>query len=157
MSNFAKQGFFAFCGGRLMKKSKLIIDYTFDFDLTGIITPVKGYKLAWAINRVTGFHLVRMPDLVVGFKPVVEKFFMYYAYETRLNRLKLFRNKAIDETSSRFLLVPEFPQFDFILLTQSDDPQFTMRIADCIRSFPFVELVKPLDVNQMKSKINFVI
>lgn len=139
-----------------MKKSKLIIEYTYDFDLTGIITPVKGYKLAWAINRKSGFHLTRMPDLAVGFKPMVEKYFMYYAYETRLNRLKLFRNKALDETSSRFLLVPEFPQFDFILLTQSDNPHFTNNVAECVRSLPFVELVKPLDVGQLKSKVNFV-
>ncbi len=139
-----------------MKKSKLVIDYTYDFNLTGITTPVKGYKLAWAINRKTGFHLVRMPDLAVGFKPLAEKYFMYYAYETRLNRLKLFRNKALDETSSRFLLVPEFPQFDFILLTQSDDPLFTSSVTACVRSLPFVELVKPLDVGQLKSKVNFV-
>jgi hypothetical protein len=137
-----------------MKKSKLIIDYAYDFDLTGITTPAKGYKLAWAINRKTGFHLVRMPDLAVGFKPMVEKYFMYYAHETRLNRLKLFRNKALDESGSRFLLVPEFPQFDFILLTQSDDPQFTNFVAE--RVLPFVELVQPLVVDQLKSKVNFV-
>ncbi|MCS6973849.1 MAG: IPExxxVDY family protein [Cyclobacteriaceae bacterium] len=139
-----------------MKKSKLVIDFVYDFDLAGITTPVKGYKLAWAINRVTGFHLVRMPDLTVGFKPMVEKYFMYYAYETRLNRLKLFRNRALDETGTRFLLVPEFPQFDFILLTRSDDPGFTASVTELIRSLPFVELVKPLDVRQLKSKVNFV-
>ncbi len=139
-----------------MKKSKLVVEYTFDFSLTGIATPVNGYKLAWAINRVTGFHLVRLPDLVVGFRPMVEKFFLHYGYETRLNRLKLFRNRALDETSPRYLLVPEFPRFDFILLAQSNDPAFASRITELVRSLPFVELAKPLDVSGLKSKVNFV-
>ncbi|GIV37748.1 MAG: hypothetical protein KatS3mg032_2127 [Cyclobacteriaceae bacterium] len=139
-----------------MKKSKLVVEYTFDFSLTGIATPVNGYKLAWAINRVTGFHLVRLPDLAVGFRPMVEKFFLHYGYETRLNRLKLFRNRALDETGPRYLLVPEFPRFDFILLAQSNDPAFAQQITEQVRSLPFVELVKPLEVSRLKSKVNFV-
>jgi len=145
-----------FSVGYFMKKSKLELEYAFTFSLAGIATPVNGYKLAWAINKVTGFNLVRMPDLAVGFRPLVEKFFLHYGYETRLNRLKLFRNRALDETGTRYMLVPEFPQFDFILLTQSDDPGFTPRITELVRSLPFVELVKPLEVQQLKSKVNFV-
>jgi hypothetical protein len=139
-----------------MKKTRLVVTYSYDFSLAGITTPVKGYKLAWAINQKTGFRLVRMPDLAVGFKPSVEKFFMHFAYETPLNRLKLFRNRALDENAERYLLVPEFPHFDFILLTQSDDPHFTAYVTECVRSLTFVELIKPLDVSQLKSKVNFV-
>ncbi len=139
-----------------MKKSKLVIEYDYTFSLAGIATPANAYKLAWAINQVSGFHLVRLPDLAVGFRPMVEKFFLHYGYETRLNRLKLFRNKAIGETGLRYLLVPEFPQFDFILLAQSDDPAFASRATELVRSLPFVELVKPLEVNRLKSKVNFV-
>lgn len=139
-----------------MKKNKLVIEYRFDFELTGIASTAKGYKLAWAINQETGFHLVRQPDLAVGFKKDVEKFFTFYAYETRLNRLKLFRNKPVDSTSGKYLLVPEFPHFDFILLTQSEDPDFNARITEILRSVPFIELVAPIPIAGLKSKVNFI-
>jgi hypothetical protein len=51
-----------------MKRNKLIIDYEFDFELIGIISTAKGYKLAWEINQLLAIHLVKQPDMVVGFK-----------------------------------------------------------------------------------------
>lgn len=139
-----------------MKKSKLVIDYTYDFELTGIASMAKGYQLAWAINRQTGFHLVRQPDLAVGFKKEGEKFFSFYACESRLNRLKLFRNKPVGQSSAKHLLVPEFPHFDFILLTRSEDPDFNRMLTEKLRNIPYVELVVPISTHGLKSKVNFV-
>jgi hypothetical protein len=139
-----------------MKKNKLVIEYRYDFELTGIASTAKGYKLAWAINRQTGFNLVRQPDLPVGFKKEGEKFFNFFAYETRLNRLKLFRNKPVDQAAAKHLLVPEFPHFDFILLTHAEDPAFTTMLIETLRSLPFVELVAPIPLDGLKSKVNFI-
>ena len=69
-----------------MKKSKLIIDYTFDFELIGLISIVKGYKLAWELNHILQINLVKQPDLVVGFKNNEEKSFSFYAHNTSHNR-----------------------------------------------------------------------
>jgi hypothetical protein len=63
-----------------MKKSKLIIDYEFNFELVGLTSTAKGYKLAWEINQALGIHLIKQPDLIVGFKNNEEKSFSFYAY-----------------------------------------------------------------------------
>jgi hypothetical protein len=42
-----------------MKKSKLLIDYEFDFELLGLSASAKGYKLAWELNQVLGIQLVK--------------------------------------------------------------------------------------------------
>ena len=139
-----------------MKKTKLVIDYDYDFELTGVATTVKGYKLAWEINRKAGIHLVRQPDLAVGFKKHEEMFFSFYAYETRLNRLKLFKNKPVDSPSGKYLLVPEFPHFDFIILTQGDDPAFTELVIASLKEIPSVELTAPIPMEGLKSKVNFI-
>ncbi|QOI98471.1 MAG: IPExxxVDY family protein [Flammeovirgaceae bacterium] len=139
-----------------MKKNKLVIEYAYNFKLTGIASTAKGYKLAWAINRQTGFRLVRQPDLAVGFKKEGEKYFNFFAYETRLNRLKLFKNKPVDQTAARHLLVPEFPHFDFILLTQAEEPGFTAMVVEKVRNLPMVELVAPIPLESLKSKVNFI-
>ena len=51
-----------------MKKSKLVIEYEYDFDLLGLTSTARGYKLAWEINQALHVQLVKQPDLAVGFK-----------------------------------------------------------------------------------------
>ena len=138
-----------------MKKSKLVIDYEFDFGLWGITTAARGYKLAWEINQLLGIRLVKQPDLVVGFKNNEEKCFSFYAYETALNRLKLFKNRPSDQDAGKYFLIPEFPHFDFIILAAMEE-QHTHELVHQIRSIPAVELVAPIPLDGLKSKSNFI-
>ena len=138
-----------------MKKSKLVIDYEFDFHLWGITTAARGYKLAWEINQLLGIRLVKQPDLVVGFKNNEEKSFSFYAYETPLNRLKLFKNRPSDLDAGKYFLIPEFPHFDFIILAAMEE-QHTHELVHQIRSIPAVELVAPIPLDGLKSKSNFI-
>ena len=42
-----------------MSKSKLVIEYEYDFNLYGVISLSKDYKLAWLINKELGLHLCK--------------------------------------------------------------------------------------------------
>jgi len=139
-----------------MKKTKLVINYDYDFDLTGIISTLKGYRLAWVINQKLGVNLVRQPDLAVGFKNQEEKLFSFFAYETRINRLKLFKNKPVDYETGKYFLVPEFPRFDFIILTSSEDAGFSSMVIQALKEIPTIDWVSPLTVASLKSKENFI-
>ena len=139
-----------------MKKSKLIIEYEFDFDAYGIATSVKGYKLAWEINQRLGVHLVKQPDLPVGFKNGEEKCFAYYSYETRLNRLKLLKNKPQDGAPGKYFLVPEFPHFDFIIFVRLNEHTMSESVAGILKEIPSVALVTVIPLDGLKSKSNFV-
>jgi hypothetical protein len=139
-----------------MKKNKLVIQYDYDFELAGIISPLKSYKLAWEINRKLGVSLVRQPDLAVGFRNKLERFFSFYSFETRLNRLKLFKNKPVDYEGGKYFLVPEFPRFDFIILTSSDDAEFNARVVQAVKEVHDVELVMPIQLSSLRSKDNFI-
>jgi hypothetical protein len=138
-----------------MKKSKLVINYEFDFALWGITTAARGYKLAWEINQHLGIHLVKQPDLVVGFRNNEEKSFSFYAYETPLNRLKLFKNRPLEQDSGKYYLIPEFPHYDFIILAAMEE-QHTQQLVQLIRSIPSVELVASIPLHGLKSKSNFI-
>jgi hypothetical protein len=138
-----------------MKKSKLVIDYEFDFGLWGITTAARGYKLAWEINQHLGIRLVKQPDLVVGFKNKDEKCFSFYAYETPLNRLKLFKNRPSDTESGKYFLIPEFPHYDFIILAAMEE-HHSLPLVDSIRTIPSVELVASIPLNGLRSKSNFI-
>ena len=139
-----------------MKKNKLVIDYEFDFGLLGITTTAKGYKLAWDINQMIDIHLVKQPDLVVGFKGGEEKSFAFYAHETLLNRLKLFRNRPNDGETGKYFLIPEFPHFDFILLMQMEEHSAERNVIASIKTIPAVQLASIIPLEGLKSKSNFV-
>lgn len=149
-----------------MKKSKLVIDYEYNFELMGIATAARGYKLAWEINQRLGISLVKQPDLVVGFKNNEEKPFSFYAYETPLNRLKLFKNKPTftetapagkpsEQESGKYYLIPEFPHFDFIILAAMEDHTH-QQLIDQIKSISAVQLASSISMEGLKSKSNFI-
>ena len=139
-----------------MKKSKLIIEYNFDFELLGILSSARGYKLAWEINQVLKIQLVKQPDLVVGFKNNEEKKFSFYAYETQLNRLKLFKNKPSDQESGKYFLIPEFPHYDFIILAAMEEQYAHQHLIQLIRSIAAIQLVASIPLEGLKSKSNFI-
>jgi hypothetical protein len=139
-----------------MKKKRLDIEYSYDFELIGIISPLKGYKLAWEINNRLEVKLIRENDLQVTFKKGVESTFSYFSYQVEGNGLKLFRNKPSDSEQSKNLLVPEYPHFDFILLTQSDDTSKSNRLQEVLRTIPSIELVAFIPLGALKSKDHFI-
>jgi hypothetical protein len=137
-----------------MKKKRLEIDYTYDFDLLGIISSAKGYKLAWEINRHLPAHLIKQPDLLIQFKAAAGSF-SYYSFENEINKLKLFRNKP-NESEAKLLLVPEFPHYDYILLTQGDERYQRNTLQEVLRNIPSIELVAFIPLGPLKSKVNFI-
>ena len=138
-----------------MKKSKLIIDYEYNFELIGITTAVRGYRLAWELNQRLGVNLVKQPDLAVGFKNNDEKTFSFYSFETPLNRLKVFKNRPTDQEAGKYFLIPEFPHFDFIILAAMEEHKH-QQLIDLLKSIPSIQLVSPISLDGLKSKSNFI-
>jgi hypothetical protein len=139
-----------------MKKKRLDIDYSYDFELIGIISPLKGYKLAWEINNRLEVKLIKESDLQITFKNRSVGSFSYFSYQVEGNGLKLFRNKPNEQELSKSLLVPEYPHFDFILMTQSDNTGKSNRLQEVLRSIPSIELVAFIPLGALKSKDHFI-
>ncbi|MFN7792033.1 MAG: IPExxxVDY family protein [Cyclobacteriaceae bacterium] len=139
-----------------MKKKTLDISYSYDFDLLGIISPLKGYKMAWEINNCLNIKLVKDKDLCISFKKGIDQNFSQFSYSCEAWVLKLFRNKPLESDLSKVTLVPEFPHFDFVLLTQSDDPAKSNRLQEVLRLIPSVELVAFIPLGALKAKDYFI-
>ena len=139
-----------------MKKSKLVIDYEFDFELVGLISSAKGYKLAWELNQALSIHLVKQPDLVVGFKNNEEKSFSFYDYQTQFNRLKMFKNRPADGDGGKYYLIPEFPHYDFIILADMEEHLSHQQLIHLIKSISAIQLAAFIPLEGLKSKSNFI-
>ena len=139
-----------------MKKKRLEIEYSYDFELIGLISPLKGYKLAWEINNCLEVKLIRQNDLEISFKNQSEGSFSYFSFEVEGNTMKLFRNRPNESEFSKNLLVPEYPHFDFILLLQNDDLTKGNRLQEVLKGIPSVELVAFIPLATLKSKNHFI-
>jgi hypothetical protein len=139
-----------------MKKSRLVIEYTYDFELLGLISSAKGYRLAWEINRVLGLKLIKQPDLILQKKNKPEMAYSYFASGSSVNMVKLFRNKPNESDTAKNLLVPEFPHLDFILLTEGDEHTEINRLQELLNNIPSIELVAFIPLASLKSKDNFI-
>jgi hypothetical protein len=82
--------------------------------------------------------------------------FSYFSFETPINRLKLLKNKPPDGASGKYYLLPEFPHVDFIILARLNEHLIKEPLIDTLRQVPAVELVSAIELEELKSKTNFV-
>jgi hypothetical protein len=139
-----------------IRKNKLQIEYTYDFELLGVRTSLKGYKLAWELNKILNTRLAKKQDLVLHFKKGMVGSYDHYAYRTTLNNLNLFKNKPSESDNPVPPLIPEYPHLDFILMTQSEEKLSSNRLQEYLRTIPSIEMVTLIPLTALKSKENFI-
>src|SRR5690606_17655329 len=85
----------------------------------------KEYKLAWAVNYLLKFRLIKNADLTIDFKDGKSLVISNYIYKTENSTLRLFKNKSVD---NGFLaqghLLPELKNFDYIIYIQGFEDSF---------------------------------
>jgi hypothetical protein len=139
-----------------MKKKRLEIEYSYDFDLLGIISSARGFKLAWDINKEVGIHLVKVADLTIQFRDKTTGSYTHFLSETPLSKIRLFRNKPGDMEVTKNLLIPEYPHYDFVLMTQGEGVLSNNRLQEYLRGITSVELVAFIPLDALKSKDYFI-
>ena len=138
-----------------MKKKRLEIEYNYDFELLGITTSVRSYKLAWEVNRVLNVALRKHDDLKVTTREG-DFFFTYYSHQSTVNTVNLFRNRSNESDSKGIFLVPEHPHMDYILYARGNEEVSGSRLQELLREIPSIELVAFLPLAALKSKDNFI-
>ena len=137
-----------------MKKTKLVVEYDFDFVLLGITTSLKAYKLAWELNQKLSIHLVKKESIVVGFKGI-EKAFATHIHQTPRRFIRLLTNK-LQDNDGKYLLAPEYPHFDYLVVIQDAEQSFAENILNAVRQIPSVELAAFIPLETLKTKENFI-
>ena len=140
-----------------MKKSKLIVDHNFDFELVGIISNAKGYKLTWEINRALKFNLVKAKELVLSFIDNNHLTILNYKYETENNKLLLIKNRGVESDGiPGSFLIPELQRFDYLLWARSVDEFDLVLWIDKIKELRVIQYAIRIDIEKLKSKENLL-
>lgn len=140
-----------------MKKTKLFIEPTFDFELLGLVSPVKDYKMAWLINQELDLNLVRSDDIQIEFMSSPRLEISQYLLSLPHGFIQLLKNKALNTSQQLAYLVPELRNLDYFLLVQDQTQQISIAtFVDHLAKNPFIQSVVRLDISKIKSKDNLL-
>lgn len=138
-----------------MKKTRLIVEYDYEFGLLGIISSVKFYKLAWAINNKLNINLIKEEDLLLDIKRNKNVTFSIYGFQSEYSSLQLYRNKC--EGGENEHLIPEMSHLDYIIKIDENSQSFAIEeVLKALREVKWIEYIALIDVDSLKSKDNFL-
>lgn len=140
------------------KKTKLNVSYEYDFDLIGISTTVREYKLAWAINNLLGIRLVKDKDLEIAFKNDTFVIISNFIYETENSVFRLLKNRSFEQgVGSQGFLVPELKDFDYIaLISGYEDTLSLEELIQKMKTLTEIDYLQRINIEQLKSKENLI-
>lgn len=140
-----------------MKKSKLLVENLYEFDLLGFVAPIKDYKMAWVINNCLNIRLVKTKDFELHFLDDSALKISQFIIEKDHGYIQLLKNRSFNENGNVHYLIPELKIMDYFLLMQ--DLTFDMNIYAYIEQLSksnFIQNVVKLDVAKIKSKENLL-
>lgn len=141
-----------------MKKQKLTGEINFDFQLIGITSSVKDYKIAWSINKKLNLNLHRKDDHQVMVNNQLYEFTLYFDEPDPELFLRLFSNKPVTlEKVTDIKLIPEMPHFDYILMRQGESQSISVKsLQKLLKEVPVIEYLSVLNLEKLRYKEHFI-
>ena len=140
-----------------MKKAKLQIEPTFDFELLGIVSPIREYRMAWLVNQELELNLVKVDDLELEFLNSEKLEIAQYFLSLPHGFIQLLKNKALNSAQQLAYLVPELKTLDYFLLVQDETEQLDLsNFMEKLSRNPLVQSIVRIDISKLKSKENLL-
>ena len=133
-----------------MSKTKLQVDYDYDFCLIGIVSHEKDYRLCWMLNSVLNIKLAKAEDHHAG----QSRHSMYnYIQEELFREYYLLANKG-----DAHVLIEEHKHIDYFLLIKGQIAgEEQKHVNELIKKSGMVAAAYLIDVLSLKSKQNLVL
>ena len=141
-----------------MKKNRLASDYPFDFELIGIVSSVKEYKLAWHLNQLPEFHLIKAEDVKIEFSDNKLIRVSNLKDENEFRQAFLLKNKLVTSNSSiNQYLLPELQQFDYLFkLSSQTHDNWAKEVNNMLKSIEIIDYSLVVDIEKIKMKDNLL-
>ncbi|HCX21834.1 MAG: hypothetical protein CMB80_22000 [Flammeovirgaceae bacterium] len=142
----------------MKKKNRLTSDYPFDFELIGIVSSVKEYKLAWHLNQLPEFHLVKSDDIKIEFSDNKLIRVSNLKDENEFRTAYLLKNKLVTSNSSvNQYLLNELQQFDYLFkLNSQTEENWATQINNKLKSIDIIDYSLVVDIEKIKMKDNLL-
>lgn len=133
-----------------MAKTRLTVEYDFDFCLIGIVCPEKDFRLCWMLNNQLDLKLAKTEDHTSA---AGKHSLFSYADEHLMREYYLVVNKA--DTGK--LLLEEHQHIGYFLLVKGEmDDEEKKYFAEQIKKINTVSAAYIIDAETLKSKQNLI-
>ena len=140
-----------------MKKAKLHVEPTFDFELLGIVSPIRDYRMAWLVNKELELNLVKADDLELEFLSAEKLEISQYFLSLPHGFIQLLKNKALNSSEQLAYLIPELKNLEYFLLVQDETDQLELsNFMEKLSQNPLVQSIVRIDISKLKSKENLL-
>jgi hypothetical protein len=140
-----------------MKKIKLFIEHQYDFELLGIVAPIKEYKMAWVVNHSLNSKLVKSDDFELELLNQPPLVISNFVEEKEYGFVQLLKNKSNSEGENSLYLIPELRMMDYFLLVQDQTHEIDLNdYIEKLSENSFVQNVVKLNISKLKSKDNLL-
>jgi len=136
-----------------MAKLTLEVEEDYDFEIVGICSHVKDYRLSWEINKALGFDLMKGNNYEINVKGDSQSYsFFSYIDDDNLIEFYLINNRC-----SNGILIPEEKKSDYFLMIRG-----VLRggqkeeVIEKIGNIKNVLTTYEIEVDQLKSKGNLL-
>lgn len=130
----------------------LDIEADFDFEVIGISSHEKDYRLAWNLNRQMGWRLVRKDDIVIRGK-LNSSDHPVFQYVHPVDQVTI---TLIDNKTEHGILLPEAHQCDYLIKLENLQEETDEAFYRKLRSIRPILTAFPLVIGNLKSKHNLI-
>ncbi|WP_200976163.1 IPExxxVDY family protein [Echinicola sp. 20G] len=140
-----------------MRKTKLQVEHHYEFDLLGLVAPLKDYKMAWVINSSLGIRMTKGRDYELEFLNQPDLVISQFILEKEHGFIQLLKNRSFSDSGQTLYLVPELKIMDYFLLFQDFTQEINLNVfMDKLSQSNYIHNVVKLDVSKIKSKENLL-
>jgi hypothetical protein len=127
-------------------------DEHFEFELFGISSREKDFRVAWALNVALDWQLERVSDVEVNQREGVSHHSRFMYTDPEDQTVFVFLSNA----SEGGWLLSQWSSFDYLLKVQATADYSPELLSKILRKVPFVLAVFPLELEKIKSKYNLI-
>jgi hypothetical protein len=130
----------------------LEIEDDYDFEIIGVSSHEKDYRLAWSLNKTLGWRLVRIEDVVVeGKRSTTHHARFRWTHPVDQTVFTLIDNKTPEGT-----FMPDLMQFDYLLKIEQPSESSMNKLQSGLRKTDFVLAFQRQEVDKLKYKDNLL-
>ena len=129
--------------------------YDINYDLFGIVSNIKEYKLAWILNKIFSIDLIKFDDLIIT--KYNQKTFQVsnYFYETDEFIIRVLKNRLLnrENDNNEKFLINKLSKFDYLFQVYNSSNEFNKRdIINKLNTESSIQFANFVDINLIKEK-----
>ena len=138
-----------------MAKFLLEAEFDYDFDLLGLVSPLRDYRLCWLINKKLNVDFHRRNDLEINLIQQQKlTYFSIYSYYDSLDKASFF---ILNNKNNNDLLIPEMKQVDYFFMTKGNIAlQERDRLLISLKEVQAIQTLFEVNPLSLKSRQNLI-